>query len=145
MLQTVSLLSLAGLLCYAGTAQAQHSTSGSSPVPGQSAPSSAAASSAPTSYVLQGQVLTEDSRPLPGATIRVASNKQVYITNSEGYFSFTSPQPAEEVQVSLAGYDETKAQLRRGPVTPISLKLLPGTRFKADGRIKKTDSTGKIR
>lgn len=100
----------------------------STPVAAQLAPT------APVSFALQGQVLNADGQPLPGATVLVKSNKQVYITNSEGYFTFNSPRPDETVEISLAGYAGAEMQLRRGVADAVTLQLLPGTRIKRSGR-----------
>jgi CarboxypepD_reg-like domain len=126
------------LLGWAGTAQAQRTAA---PAPARKTAEqlalsepAATAPAAPVSYALQGQVLNEEGQPLPGATVYVKSNKQVYITNAEGYFVFNSPRPTEAVSVSRAGYSDAEMQLRRGNADSVTLQLLPGTRIKRSGR-----------
>ncbi|RTQ47189.1 hypothetical protein EJV47_20050 [Hymenobacter gummosus] len=129
---------LLALLVWASGAQAQQRPATPARKPAErlalSEPAAAPAPAANVTYALQGQVLNEEGQPLPGATVFVKSNKQVYITNAEGYFVFNSPRPNETVSVTMAGYSEAELQLRRGNADAVTLQLLPGTRIKRSGR-----------
>ncbi|TGE26448.1 carboxypeptidase regulatory-like domain-containing protein [Hymenobacter metallicola] len=97
---------------------------------------------------LTGVVTDENQQPLTGATVVVAGINDAFSTNSEGRYIVNSRKPipqAAQLQVSAAGYETQKLVLSSCELPTVSLKLLPGTRFKRDGRIKKTTSTGKIK
>jgi protocatechuate 3,4-dioxygenase beta subunit len=84
--------------------------------------------------VLQGRIVDEEGHALPGATIQVKNSREVYITNSDGYFSFSTTQPGAAVQISLAGYYDATQQLQPGAAPTHTLQRLPGTRIKRSGR-----------
>ena len=94
------------------------------------------------------RVTDENQQPLTGATVVVPGINDAYITNSEGRYIITPrkpmPQPVH-LQISAAGYETQKLVLKACQPQAVALKTLPGTRFKRDGRIKKTTSTGKIK
>ncbi|MCB2380062.1 carboxypeptidase-like regulatory domain-containing protein [Hymenobacter sp. BT635] len=97
---------------------------------------------------LSGIVTDEKQQPLTGATVVVQGIQDAYSTNSEGQYIVTSKKTIPlnaQLQISAAGYETQKLVLSGCQPPAVTLKLLPGTRFKRDGRIKKTTSTGKIK
>lgn len=97
---------------------------------------------------LTGLVTDENFHPLLGATVQIQGINDAFSTNSEGRYIITSkkplPRPAR-LKISAVGYETEEFALN--PCTPpdVALRLVPGTRFKRDGRIKKTTSTGKVK
>ncbi|MCB2409242.1 carboxypeptidase-like regulatory domain-containing protein [Hymenobacter lucidus] len=97
---------------------------------------------------LTGVVTDENQQPLTGATVVVQGIQDAFSTNSEGQYIITTKKPipqAVHLQISAAGYSTQKLVLKACQPPPVALQTLPGTRFKRDGRIKKTTSTGKIK
>jgi|GEM_PF-5420983 len=93
-------------------------------------------------------VVTDGSQPLTGATVVVQGVQDAFSTNSQGQYIITlrKPVPANaHLQISAVGYETQKLMLTSCQPPAVVLRILPGTRFKRDGRIKKTTSTGKIR
>ncbi|TGE20544.1 hypothetical protein E5K00_21355 [Hymenobacter aquaticus] len=97
---------------------------------------------------VSGLVTDENQQPLTGATVVVLGIQDAFSTNSEGRYIVSSRKPISQtaqLQISAAGYETQKLVLSGCQPPTVALKLLPGTRFKRDGRIKKTTSTGKIK
>lgn len=89
---------------------------------------------ASASTAIQGQVIDEDGRPLPGATILIKGTKHVCSTNADGLFTLPTVRPAEQVRVSMLGYAEAELSMRTGSPNAVTLQLLPGTRIKHGGK-----------
>lgn len=102
--------------------------------------------------VLTGRVTDQFAYPLTGATIMLRSpnkgyNPDAFGTNAEGYYMVTSKQPIPRntiMEIRAAGYNSQELPLTNCQPLDITLAPLEGTRFKSDGRIKKTRVTGKI-
>jgi hypothetical protein len=102
--------------------------------------------------VLTGRVTDQFAYPLTGATIMLRNpnkgfNADAFSTNAEGHYMVTSKQPIPSntvMEITAAGY--TSQELPLTDCKPLDITLVPleGTRFKADGRIKKTRLTGRI-
>jgi hypothetical protein len=98
--------------------------------------------------ILTGRVSNAFNAPMSGATVLLRGTNLAYSTNSEGKYVLTSKTPLPRntmLQISAAGYTTVEIPLTNCTPLDISLELLPGTKLKSDGRIKKTSSTGKIR
>jgi hypothetical protein len=98
---------------------------------------------------LTGVITDENYKPLSGATIQVQGINDAFSTNSEGRYIVTLnkrliPYPTR-LKISAAGYETQEFAISSCKATDVSLRLVPGTIFKRDGRIKKTTSTGKIK
>ncbi|OON68215.1 carboxypeptidase-like regulatory domain-containing protein [Hymenobacter sp. CRA2] len=102
---------------------------------------------------LSGRVADAFDYPLTGATVMLRTRDQVFSvdafsTNGDGRYLITSKKPIPRdavLQVSAAGYTSVEQPLSSCKPLDISLELLPGTKFKSDGRIKKTATAGKVR
>ena len=102
--------------------------------------------------VLTGRVTDQFAYPLTGATIMLRSpgkgyNPDAFSTNAEGSYIVTSKQPIPRntiIEITAAGYSSQELPLTDCKPLDITLVPLEGTRFKSDGRIKKTRVTGKI-
>lgn len=102
---------------------------------------------------LTGRVTDAFAYPLTGATVMLrtgdkAYNLDAFSTNSDGRYLLTSKKPIPPnalLQISAAGYTTYEQPLKSCQPLEITLEPLPGTKFKSNGRIKKTASTGKIR
>lgn len=102
--------------------------------------------------VLTGRVTDQFAYPLTGATIMLRNpgkglNPDAFSTNAEGNYMVTSKQPIPRntiLEVTAAGYSSQELPLTDCKPLDITLVPLEGTRFKADGRIKKTRVTGKV-
>jgi hypothetical protein len=133
----------------------------SAPLPALAKPTAAAETPAPASpaadelgcRVLTGRVTDQLNHPLTGATVIVrtrnsrASNIEPSITNSDGQYMLSSKQPIPRnavLEISAGGYTTYTLALDNCQSIEASLEPLPGTRFKNDGRIKKTSASGKI-
>ncbi|PJJ48545.1 carboxypeptidase regulatory-like domain-containing protein [Hymenobacter chitinivorans] len=136
MLRPRTFLSGLALSLFSGACLAQQPVTASAPAASQEC------------STLTGVVTDENQRPLTGATVVIVGVNDAFSTNSEGQYIVSSRKPlpaAARLQISAGGY-ETQTLVPSGCQLPtVSLKLLPGTRFKRDGRIKKTTSTGKVR
>ncbi|MBF9221439.1 carboxypeptidase-like regulatory domain-containing protein [Hymenobacter ruricola] len=153
----------------AGSVQAQQRPPrGATPPPAQPAPAPPAATPtasaelpAPTPpdaeelgcRVLTGRVTDQLNHPLTGATVLVRTrttrgfNIEPSITNSEGQYMLSAKQPIPRnavLEISAGGYTTFAQPLANCQPVDASLEPLPGTRFKNDGRIKKTSASGKI-
>jgi hypothetical protein len=163
------LLALASLLA-AGTTHAQQRTSPAKPTPTGAMPAPAASAApapvapaetpapppAPSNElecrVLTGRVTDGLDHPLMGATVMLRSrtkgfNVDAFITNAEGQYIVTSKQPIPRntmLEISAGGYNTFALPLENCRPVDAALEPLPGTRFKSDGRIKKTSASGKI-
>ena len=101
---------------------------------------------------LTGHVTNNANQPLTGATVMLRSrikgfSAEACITNAEGEYLLTSRQPIPLntlLEISAGGYDTFAQPLTNCQPMEASLEALPGTRFKSDGRIKKTSASGKI-
>lgn len=103
--------------------------------------------------VLTGRVTDQLNHPLTGATVIVrtrnakGSNTEPSITNSEGQYIVSAKQPIPRnaaLEISAGGYTTLSLPLANCQPVEARLEPLPGTRFKNDGRIKKTSASGKI-
>ena len=103
--------------------------------------------------ILTGRVTDKFAYPLTGATVmlRSSGNKpftsDAFSTNAEGQYMLTSKQPILRntvLEITAAGYTSFEVPLANCQPLDITLEPLPGTRFKSDGRIKKTKLSGKI-
>ncbi|WP_022821763.1 carboxypeptidase-like regulatory domain-containing protein [Hymenobacter norwichensis] len=98
---------------------------------------------------LTGLITDENYKPLTGATLQLQGINDAFSTNSEGrYIIMLNKRPIPfptRLKVSAAGYETQEFALNTCKPTDVSLRLVPGTIFKRDGRIKKTTSTGKIK
>ncbi|GAA3935808.1 carboxypeptidase-like regulatory domain-containing protein [Hymenobacter algoricola] len=131
-----------GLLAAPGSALAQQQ--GAPPVASADLPA-APVRECPT---LTGVITDQNHQPLTGATIVVQGISDAYSTNSEGRYIIAPRRPmpqAVHLQISAVGYETQKLELTGCQPPEVMLRSLPGTRFKRDGRIKKTTSTGKIK
>ncbi|GAB3572720.1 hypothetical protein GCM10027345_04360 [Hymenobacter daeguensis] len=126
-----------------------------SPVINQAAPAQTLPPNSPNELdcrVLTGRVTDAMNHPLMGATIMLRSrskgfNADAFITNAEGQYIVTSKQPIPRntvLEISAGGYNTYVLPLENCRPVDAALEPLPGTRFKSDGRIKKTSATGKI-
>ena len=103
-------------------------------------------------HVLTGRVTNSSNQPLTGATVTLRSrtkgfNVEPGITNAEGEYLLNSKQPIPlntMLEISAGGYNTFAQPLTNCQLVEASLEPLPGTRFKSDGRIKKTKASGKI-
>ena len=98
---------------------------------------------------ITGLITDENYQPLTGATVQVQGINDAFSTNSEGRYIVAIskkmlPRPMR-LKISAAGYETQEFALSTCMPPDIALRLVPGTRFKRDGRIKKTTSTGKIK
>ncbi|KUG09948.1 carboxypeptidase-like regulatory domain-containing protein [Solirubrum puertoriconensis] len=96
---------------------------------------------------LLGRVTNLFDEPLTGATVMLAGTTNASSTNSEGRFILASRSAIQRgamLQVSAAGYSSVELPLINCNALDVSLELLPGTRLRSDGRIKKTSKTGKV-
>jgi hypothetical protein len=103
--------------------------------------------------VLTGRVTNQLNQPLTGATVivRLPNTKGLSIdpsiTNAEGQYMVSSKLPIPRnavLEISAGGYNVFALPLANCQPVEASLEPLPGTRFKNDGRIKKTSASGKI-
>ncbi|MGY3091006.1 hypothetical protein ACVWYF_004070 [Hymenobacter sp. UYAg731] len=102
--------------------------------------------------VVTGRVTDMFAYPLTGATVILRSHEKgfsndAFSTNAEGQFIITSKQPIPQntvLEITAAGYTSLELPLANCQELDLTLVPLPGTRFKADGRIKKTTAAGKI-
>lgn len=93
-----------------------------------------------------GRILDQNQQPLVGATVLVKGTMTVHTTNSEGQYVMQGPvAQGARIAVSAAGYSALEFQLATCQQPDISLTLLPGTKLKNNGRIKRTTATGKIK
>ncbi|WP_460547495.1 carboxypeptidase-like regulatory domain-containing protein [Hymenobacter daeguensis] len=148
------------LILATGTAHAQQRAAtpaapAVSPVINQAAPAQTLPPNSPNELdcrVLTGRVTDAMNHPLMGATIMLRSrskgfNADAFITNAEGQYIVTSKQPIPRntvLEISAGGYNTYVLPLENCRPVDAALEPLPGTRFKSDGRIKKTSATGKI-
>ncbi|WP_310393988.1 carboxypeptidase-like regulatory domain-containing protein [Hymenobacter sp.] len=103
--------------------------------------------------VLTGRITDAFAHPLTGATVMLRTPDKGFrtdpsSTNAEGQYLLTSPQPIPRnsvLEFTAAGYSSVELPLANCQPLDITLEPLPGTRFKASGRIKKTRASGKIR
>ncbi|RTQ47196.1 carboxypeptidase regulatory-like domain-containing protein [Hymenobacter gummosus] len=102
---------------------------------------------------LAGRVTDAFDYPLTGATVMLRSQGQsfsldAFSTNADGRYLITSKKPIPRdavLEVTAAGYSSFTLPLANCRPLDVTLEPLPGTKFKGDGRIKKTAATGKIR
>jgi hypothetical protein len=102
--------------------------------------------------ILTGRVTDAMNHPLTGATVMLRSrtkgfNADAFITNAEGQYIVTSKQPIPRntmLEITAGGYNTFTLPLENCRPIDAALEPLPGTRFKSDGRIKKTSASGKI-
>lgn len=100
---------------------------------------------------LTGRVTDALAYPLTGATIILRTRAGItdaFSTNAEGRYLVTSKKPiprGSTLLITAAGYSSHEQPLTNCQPLEVTLEPLPGTKFKANGRIKKTSSTGKIR
>ena len=102
----------------------------------------------PLCPLLTGIVTDDQLNPLTGATVVVEGINDAYSTNSQGQYIVTSRSPipmGARLKVSAAGYETQQLALTGCQTPAITLHTLPGTRFRRDGRIKKTTNTGKVK
>ncbi|MBO2011687.1 carboxypeptidase-like regulatory domain-containing protein [Hymenobacter negativus] len=168
-MKSISLVALA-LFLTAGTAHAQQRPATSAPMPTpmpapvvtpaplpapdvQEVPSQTPASANELECrVLTGRVTDMFDHPLTGATVMLRSHTKgfsvdAFITNAEGKYIVTSKQPIPRntmLEITAGGYNTFVLPLENCRPIEASLEPLPGTRFKNDGRIKKTSASGKI-
>ena len=154
------------LLLIAAAGQAQHPTatpdSAQSPaaaLPATIQPPAASSAVAPAPatslacQVLTGRVTDPFAYPLTGATVMLRDHSKAFrtdafSTNAAGEFMLTSKQPIPRstvLEITAAGYTSVELPLANCQSLDVTLDPLPGTRFKADGRIKKTAAIGRIR
>ena len=162
-MKPLSILTL-GLLLLATTTQAQQPNA-AKPKPAQAAmvplpakPEAQATMPGQPSElscrILTGRVTDKFAYPLMGATVmlrRSGGNKpgttDAFSTNAEGQYMLTSKQPIPRntvLEITAAGYTSLEVPLVNCQPLDVTLEPLPGTRFKSDGRIKKTKLSGKI-
>jgi hypothetical protein len=92
------------------------------------------------------------NNPLTGASVMLRSPTKAritdaFITNAEGKFMVSSKQPILRtmvLEITAAGFTMVEFPLTNCQPIDATLEPLPGTRFKSDGRIKRTTVTGKI-
>jgi hypothetical protein len=158
-MKSISLIALT-LFLAAGTAHAQQRATtpaapASSPSTIEEAPVQTPAPTSPNELecrVLTGRVTDAMNHPLTGATVMLRSrnkgfNADAFITNAEGQYIVTSKQPIPRntmLEISAGGYSTYVLPLENCRPIDAALEPLPGTRFKSDGRIKKTSASGKI-
>ena len=142
MYRFLTLLISLGLLAVPGKLLAQQTTT--------TTPDSIEQPSQPSGCEsLLGLITDENYKPLTGATIQLQGINDAFSTNSEGRYMIVLnkrliPFPIR-MKVSAAGYETQEFALSSCKPTDVALRLVPGTIFKRDGRIKKTTSTGKIK
>ncbi|GAA4391482.1 carboxypeptidase regulatory-like domain-containing protein [Hymenobacter koreensis] len=97
---------------------------------------------------ITGRVTDENGKPLAGATVMLRGSHDAASTNGEGRFLVpvkTALAAGSVLEIGSVGYASRELQLSSCQEQEVSLLLLPGTKLKSDGRVKKTSSTGKIR
>lgn len=100
---------------------------------------------------LSGRVTDALASPLTGATIILRTRTGItdaFSTNAEGRYLVTSKKPiprGSTLLISAAGYSSHEQLLSNCQPLDVTLEPLPGTKFKANGKIKRTSNTGKIR
>jgi hypothetical protein len=102
---------------------------------------------------LTGRVADAFDYPLTGATVMLRGRNNsfttdAFSTNADGRYLITSKKPIPRntvLQVTAAGYSSVEQPLADCKTLDISLELLPGTKIKSDGRIKKTATAGKVK
>ncbi|UOG74641.1 carboxypeptidase-like regulatory domain-containing protein [Hymenobacter tibetensis] len=102
----------------------------------------------PSCESLTGLITDESYQPLTGATVQVQGINDAFSTNAEGRYIVVFRKPVlrpVRLKISAAGYETQEFALNSCLPPNVALRLVPGTRFKRDGRIKKTTSTGKIK
>lgn len=142
------------LIAFTGHAQQQSTTPRTTP---SSAPVTATqVAPAPNATLpcqtLTGRVTNNVNEPLTGATVMLRSRSKSFgadacITNAEGEYLLMTKQPIPlntVLEISAGGYSTFAQPLANCQPMEASLEPLPGTRFKANGRIKKTKASGKI-
>ncbi|MCC3156298.1 carboxypeptidase-like regulatory domain-containing protein [Hymenobacter sp. 15J16-1T3B] len=103
--------------------------------------------------MLTGRITDAFAYPLTGATVMLRSRDRsfatdAFSTNAEGRYLVTSKKPIPRdvvLFITAAGYTTLEQPLTNCQPLEVTLEPLPGTKFKSDGRIKKTSNTGKIR
>jgi hypothetical protein len=129
------------LLLSSGRALAQQPAADSTDSISQPAPP-------PSCESLTGLITDENYQPLTGATIQVQGINDAFSTNAEGRYIVVFKKPVlrpVRLKISAAGYETQEFALSSCLPPNVALRLVPGTRFKRDGRIKKTTATGKIK
>jgi hypothetical protein len=152
------------LLLSAASAQAQQlaiplDSTPSAPAPDPTkglTPTPVSEATPPTEFscrVLTGRVTDPFAYPLIGATVMLRSpdktfKTDAFTTNAEGQYMLTSKKPIFRnliLEITAAGYTSVELPLTNCQPLDVTLEPLPGTRFKSDGRIKRTRMSGKIR
>jgi hypothetical protein len=104
-------------------------------------------------HVLTGRVANSEDAPLLGASVILHTRDKnfsldAFSTNSEGQYMVTSKRPIPRnaiLEISAAGYTSFEKPLADCQPLSVTLEVLPGTKFKSDGRIKRTEAAGKIK
>lgn len=68
---------------------------------------------------VSGRVVDAKGNGIEGATVRVANDKTVIITQRDGSFKLTVPNSAKSIIVSYVGYSEVTAEIGSGPITVV--------------------------
>ena len=101
--------------------------------------------------VLTGRVTDAANKPFVGATVLLRGAgfaAEPSTTNADGQYLLAVPAPLPRtawLDISAGGHAPLALPLATCQPAVARLEPLPGTRFKADGRIKKTKASGKIR
>lgn len=77
-------------------------------------------------FEVEGRVLSQDDKlPLPGATIRLAENNQVWVTGEDGGFSFGTELQQMEITVSFIGFQTQRVRLSLPLREDLGIYLIP--------------------
>ncbi|MCU0322075.1 MAG: SusC/RagA family TonB-linked outer membrane protein, partial [Chitinophagaceae bacterium] len=68
---------------------------------------------------VSGRVVDAKGNGIEGATVRVANDKTVIITQKDGSFKLTVPNNAKSIIVSYVGYNEVTAEIGSGSITVV--------------------------
>lgn len=68
---------------------------------------------------VSGRVVDAKGNGIEGATVKVANDKTVIITQKDGSFKLTVPAGAKSIIVSYVGYNDVTAEIGNGPITVV--------------------------
>lgn len=76
--------------------------------------------------IISGLVLSENDKPMEGATVQLTPGNLIGITNKSGFFKFSVPSSEYKLTISYIGYSTKTIQIAQGEINkPIQVKLKP--------------------
>ena len=72
---------------------------------------------------ISGKVVSENMRPVKGATVKMNNSNQGTTTNNDGLFTIITQQDSCVLDISLLGYKSVKIQIRLQQQMPITIVL----------------------